>query len=78
METNIVVRAKMRCSQVIKHDGGWETIKFNCQYDETLPEDRRFSQATSSGNAEFTLSTKSLLGHYIPGKCYFFDVVEAD
>lgn len=72
-----VVRAKMKCTQVISHDGGWQTIKFACQYDGSK-EDQGFSEATPSGSAEFTLTKKSLIGHYKPGKCYYFDVVEAD
>jgi len=75
---HITVRAKMRCVQVVTHDGGWQTIKFHAQYDETLPEDRRFSKATPNGSAEFSLSTDVLIGHYKPGTCYYFDVVEAD
>ena len=74
----ITVRAKMRCTQVISHDGGWQTVKFACQYDSTRGEDQGFSKATPSGNAEFTLSKDVLMGHYVPGKCYYFDVVEAD
>ena len=77
MDEKKIVRAKMRCTQVISHDGGWQTIKFSCQYDNTK-EDQGFSEATPTGNAEFTLSKKTLIGHYVPGKCYYFDVVEAE
>ena len=73
------VRAKLHLSEV--HDlagwGGAKRLKFSSQYDDTIPEDLRFQQATPSASAEFLIDNPSALAMFEIGKTYYVDFTPA-
>lgn len=73
------VRAKFRCTSV-EHFGpgteGSRTFKFAAQYDDTIPEDQRFSQYTPSGELRITVDNPSV--QFEPGQQYYLDFTLAE
>jgi hypothetical protein len=69
----MAVRAKLRCQEITPHDGGARTVRLNCEYDETIPEDQRFSEATPSGSVELYVNNPSAYAQFEVGKAYYLD-----
>jgi len=71
----MTVRAKMRL--VESTDMAWnpsqKRLKFNCEYDSTIPEDQRFQKATPSGSGEFWIDNPSALAEFKLGNYYYVD-----
>jgi len=69
------VRAKFRL-QSIKENAGYsaKTLEFWPQYDQSIPEDQRFSKATPSGRFEMTVDNPVALEQLQLGKDYYFDI----
>ncbi len=71
------VRAKLRLTQVTETAYGSKILRFDCQYDETIPEDRRFQKATPHGNAELYIDNPMALGQFKLGDTYYVDFTNA-
>lgn len=72
------VRCKMVLSAVVSQQWGGAKAIFNCQYDDTIEEDKRFQKATPSGVAEFSIDNPAALDQLVIGKAYYFDMTPAD
>lgn len=55
----------------------WYSIVFTAQYDTTIDEDKRFSEATPSGRFEVTVK-ESVANEYVLGKAYYFYSAEIE
>lgn len=54
------------------------TLKFQPQYDTSIPEDQRFAKATPSGFIEMYVDNPAALEQFELGKQYYIDFTPAD
>lgn len=75
----MTVRAKFQLTYITQNC--WSetsrTLKFTPQYDTSIPEDARFSKATTSGCFEITCDNPAALEKLEIGKFYYFDITPA-
>jgi hypothetical protein len=69
-------RAKMHLVGIIPQMWGGFQVLFQCQYDDTIPEDKKFCKATPSGEARFTIDNPAAISQLTIGKTYYFDISE--
>ena len=76
------VRAKLMLTS--KTESKWSegcpayvSLKFTAQYDDTIPEDRRFARATPQGAFEMQVDNPAALARFELGKSYYFDITPA-
>lgn len=74
------VRAKFRLDNVTSHswNANARTLKFSAQYDTSIPEDKRFQEATPSGTFEMLCTNPAANEQFVLGKAYYFDITPAD
>ena len=70
-------RCKMRVDAVTQ-DTYQEKVFFVCEYDETNPEEKAFSEATPSGNLTISVTNKALKGNWKPGDRVYINIAKAD
>ncbi len=75
-----MVRAKFQLTEI--HNLHWTPVGkrliFQASYDSTIPEDRRFAQATPSGRFEMQVDNPSALAAFELGKYYYFDATPVE
>lgn len=75
------VRAKMVLAAVntSEYGGGIKQTKlrFECRYDDSIPEDRRFQKATPTGVIEMQIDNPMALGQFKVGESYYVDFTNA-
>jgi len=69
------VRAKFHCNEVQEVGG---VVRFSTLYDDSIPEDVKFSQSTPCGDIEMTIDNEEALKRFEPGKSYYVDFTPAD
>lgn len=75
----MAVRAKFRVSSITQFDqSSSRTIKLSAVYDQTIPEDQRYSQATPFGQLEMQVSNPAAIGQFEIGKSYYLDFTPAE
>ena len=72
-----LARGKMKVASVTL-DGYAETVKFNCLYDASDPEDTKFSKATPSGEMTLQISNPNLAGKFSPGQSFYVDLTPVE
>ncbi|CAJ8171666.1 hypothetical protein ISF62_18295 [Burkholderia pseudomallei] len=72
------VRCKMRLNAVVGQSWGGVKAVFNCEYDNTIEEDRRFQKATPTGMLELQIDNPAAIEQLVIGKAYYFDMTPAD
>lgn len=74
------VRAKFRLTSITEHH--WNptsrTLRFQAEYDQSIPEDRRFYDATPTGSFEMLCNNPSATGQFEIGKAYYIDLTPAE
>jgi len=69
----MTVTAKMKLTHIT--DQAWnpnqKILKFQCQYDTSIPEDRRFQKATPNGTAEFFVDNPDAIAAFELGGDYY-------
>ena len=70
-----MVRAKMTLTEMTStsYSPATKRVKFYCQYDPSLPEDRRFSQATPSGEMTMNVDNPAAIANLTLGQSYYVD-----
>jgi hypothetical protein len=75
----MTVRAKFTLTSVTQH--AWsadsKTLRFQAQYDTSIPEDQRFQKATPSGQFEMQCDNPAANAQFELGKAYYFDITPA-
>lgn len=70
-----MVRAKFRLTEI--HNLSWsqtaQRFVFEAQYDQSIPEDQRFSTATPTGRFEMTVDNPAAQQQFKLGEAYYFD-----
>lgn len=74
------IRAKFLCNSV-QHftpvgTEGTRVFRFSAAYDDSIPEDQRFSRYTPSGELKITIDNPSV--DFTPGKQYYLDFTAAE
>lgn len=69
----MTVRAKVVLSGVTEHRWGTKTLRFDTQYDSSIPEDQRFQTATPSGHIELQIDNPAALAQFELGSAYYVD-----
>lgn len=73
------VRAKIRLQSITEH--AWnpnaKTLKFDAQYDTSIPEDQRFFKATPSASFEMQVDNPAALEQFKIGEYYYVDFTPA-
>lgn len=69
------IRAKFVLVAITEHN--WsptlKTLRFQCQYDTTIPEDQRFFDATPTGHIEINVNNPVALENFKLGQAYYAD-----
>ena len=68
------ILAKMKCNTRKEQSWGGKpvvTLGFQCVYDNTIPEDQRFQEATPTGSCEMQIDNPSALAAFELGKDYY-------
>lgn len=67
------VRAKFRVQSITRTH--WGSVEFNLapQYDDKIPEDRRFAKATPDGNLRMVIDNPPAAEFFELGKLYYLD-----
>ena len=67
---------KFRCGSVKTFDpnGTLREYEFFAQYDESIPEDRRFAKATPTGHVTLTVNNPDV--EFVVGQSYYFTTFE--
>lgn len=65
---------KFTCNSVTNYGNGFNEVKLTPQYDQTLPEDQKFSTATPSGELKATINNPALKDFFEPGKAYYIEI----
>lgn len=76
-----MVRAKFRCSSINPAPGVSDEARhviLEAQYDETLPEDQRYSKFTPSGKLEMVVDNPPALAQFTVGQTYYIDFTPVD
>lgn len=76
-----MVRAKLKLTKICTtawspgHES--QTLRFEAQYDTSIPEDQRFQMATPSGNCELMIDNPAARAQFELGKDYYVDFTPA-
>jgi hypothetical protein len=71
------VRAKFTVEKVSKTRYGGTELTLSPQYDETIPEDRRFAKATPSGSLTMYVDNPPAAEFFKLGEAYYLDFIPA-
>lgn len=72
----MTVRAKLTLTAVTEMLYG-KRLRFDAQYDSSIPEDQRFQKATPSAHAEFQIDNPAALEQFKLGAAYYVDFTAA-
>lgn len=70
-----MIRAKFMVSDITNHVWGGATVKLKQQYDETIPEDQRFYEATPTGSFEMLVNNPRALEELKLGEFFYIDLM---
>lgn len=71
---SIVIRAKFQLQEIRQHIGEGKTYIFCPMYDTSIPEDRRFSQYTPTGELRIFVTNPVVHATWHLGRYCYFDV----
>lgn len=74
----MTVRAKLVLTSRTDHYGApnMKTLRFEARYDEAIPEDQRFCEATPSGHLEMLVTNPAALEQLELGEAYYVDLTK--
>lgn len=72
-----MIRAKAKVTSVTSHDNmAGKTIQLNAEYDEKIPEDQRFSEATPSFSLTMYVTNPLVLERMTQGKYFYIEFID--
>ncbi len=75
----MTVRTKFKVVGITQHDtGSSRTIKLSAVYDQSIPEDQRFAQATPSGELTIYVNNPAAIEQLPIGKSFYLDLVPVE
>lgn len=72
-----MIRAKFKCSSVMRHEGDAETVTLNAANGKKDTANAQWSKWTPSGNLMMQINNPEAQGKFKPGAFYFLDFTEA-
>jgi len=66
-------RCKFKCSAIETYEHSTKLYTFQCTYDSSIEEDRRFAKASPSGELKIYIDNPSAQKFFEVGKTYYFD-----
>lgn len=77
-----MIRAKLTVNRIETQEYSaayqQKTVVFGTVYDQNIPEDQRFQQATPSGEARLQIDNPVALEVFKPGKKFYVDFTETE
>lgn len=73
----MTVRAKLRVTSITDFGNGLKKVRFEAQYDDSIPEDQKFEKYTPTAHAEFNITNPAALAQFEVGKTYYVDFTPA-
>lgn len=73
----MTVRAKVQLVEITRNAHGPTKLKFEPRYDDKIPEDQRFQQATPWGSFEMQVDNPAALGQFNLAGFYYADFTPA-
>jgi len=75
-----MIRAKFRVMSVTQdvYDSFARTIKLAPQYDQTIPEDQRFAEATPTGELSMYVNNPAAIAELELGRIFYLDFVPVE
>ena len=78
-QEKIMVRTKFKFTGIqTGYSEQSRELTFTAQYDETIPEDKRFAKATPNGTFKMTCDNPAANAQFELGKQYYFDISPVD
>ena len=75
----MTVRCKFRLAEITGFAGTTiQRFVFSAQYDQSVPEDQRFTKDTPNGCFEMTVDNPPVQAHFRLGNAYYFDVTPVE
>ena len=78
----MTVRAKLKLTSIT--ESSWakgntpqKSLRFDCQYDSSIPEDQRFQKATPTGKCELVIDNPAAIAQFELGADYYVDFTPA-
>ena len=72
-------RAKMVLTAITEHaHWGGKTFRFETRYDDSIPEDQRFYDATPSGHVEMTVNNPAVIENVKLGDTFYVDFIKVE
>lgn len=68
------VRAKLQLTEIAENMHGGKRVRFETRYDDKIPEDQRFYDATPWGTFETIINNPAALDQLKLGECYYLDL----
>lgn len=72
------IRAKFAVISVETFENGDSQVRLSPRYDESIPEDRRFSKATPSGELKMYINNPPVVEELKPGRQFYIDLTPID
>ncbi len=69
------IRAKFRVDEVTDYGGNTKRVKLSAKYDDSIPEDQRFHEATPTGSFEMTVTNPAALAELVPGRAFYLELI---
>lgn len=70
----MTLRCKFELIERAEIHGGAVRLKYQARYDETIPEDQRFSKATPNGQLEMTVAGDNPAASLKVGDSFYIDI----
>lgn len=68
-----MIRAKFIVASITENHWGGKSVELRPMYDDTIPEDRRFAQATPNGHLEMQVDNPAALAELKLGRYFYLD-----
>lgn len=68
-----MVRAKFVLTGITEHNHPSKTLRFDCVYDQNIPDDQRFQKATPFGHIEIQIDNPTATEQFVRGQSYYVD-----
>lgn len=72
-----MIRGKFVVDRVTKYQGNHAHVVLDARYESSLPEDKRFAEATPNGKIEMLVTVPAVIEAFQPGKVFYVDFTEA-
>jgi hypothetical protein len=73
-----MVRAKFQVTEIATNTYGYKRITLTPNYDQSIPEDKRYAKATPSGTIQLTIDNPPAVDYLSLGEYFYVDFTKVD